>query len=109
MSGNGAVQSTTDATELNPAATKPRRKRTPRHMLSSSDSSLIPQRLCRQNPRSGRRRVQRRQQRNSNGNCGYDQPIERPRRKGQGIDGVDLGGKMDEVVVAARPCGQIAE
>src|ERR1035438_1926818 len=67
---------------------------------------LVAQGFGGQNAGGGIRRVQRGQQRDADGDCGDDQAVERTRGKGQGIDGVDLGGEVNEVVVASGPGGE---
>ena len=70
---------------------------------SPLNRSFVAERLCRQNTRSGGRRIERRQQRDSNRHCGDNQAIQRPGRKGQRVERVDLSREMDEVVVPAGP------
>ena len=42
-------------------------------------------------------------ERDSNRDGGDDNSVDPPRREGQVVDRIDLGGEMDEAVVAARP------
>ena len=70
---------------------------------SPLNRSFVAKSLSRQNARSGGRRIQRRQQRDSDGHGGDDQPIQRPRRKGQRVDGVHLSREMNEVVMSTGP------
>jgi len=51
----------------------------------------------------GRGRVERGEERDADGDGGDDDAIENAWSEGQGVDGVDLGGEMDEVIVAAGP------
>ena len=70
---------------------------------------FVSQRLSREHTRCRRRRIQRRQQRDSDRNRGDNHPVERARREGQRVDGVDLGREMNEVVVSAGPRRKVAE